>query len=213
MKMMPKPIICPTITAFNLEEFASQVEAVSPFATRLHIDLMDGDFAPSESPDLESITLPTDMDCDIHLMYERPEESLRSLIRLRPKLVIFHYEADVDHEAFARELKRHGIRAGLALLQTTPYDLASNLIEFFDHVLIFSGNLGYHGGQAQLSLLNKAKEVKQNFPDAELAWDGGINDENIVEIAEAGINVLNVGGYIQSASDPGQAYVKIEKLI
>jgi ribulose-phosphate 3-epimerase len=205
--------ICPTVTAQTIEEFNAQIDNVKAFSDRLHIDLMDGLFAPSESPDLESIELPKDMECDIHLMYEDPQSAMQSLVRLNPKLVIIHFEAEVDHESFASELKRHGIKVGIALLQTTPFEVAETIIEFYDHVLIFSGRLGYHGGEAQLGLLKKVKLVKEAFPDKELAWDGGINPENTPALIESGIEVLNVGGYIQSAIDPAKAYANIEAAI
>jgi ribulose-phosphate 3-epimerase len=210
---MLSTIICPTITAFNPNGYEQQMQAIEPFASRVHIDLMDGEFAPSQSPDLDSIWWPTEITADIHLMYERPEENLRSLIKLKPNLVIIHYEADVNYESFAAELKKHGIKAGLALLQTTSFDVAEEAIAFYDHILIFSGKLGYHGGEAQLNLLDKATAIKQKYPQIELAWDGGINDTNAMEISEAGVDVLNVGGFIQKSDDPWKAYAKIEKAL
>ena len=43
-----------------------------------------------------------------------------------------------------------------------------------------------------------------------IGWDGGINADNVVELVRAGVEVLNVGGFIQHSSDPGAAYAKLE---
>jgi pentose-5-phosphate-3-epimerase len=40
----------------------------------------------------------------------------------------------------------------------------------------------------------------------EIGWDGGINDRNISQLVFGGVDVLNVGGYIQNANNPERAY-------
>lgn len=205
--------ICPTITALNSHQYRSQLEAVQPFAKRIHLDLMDGQFAPTRSPELDQIWWPDDMTIDIHLMYQKPMPVIESLIKLSPSLVVIHLESEVDHHSFANQLHQVNIRAGLALLAGTPVELARPLIGDFDHALIFSGNLGHHGGHANLALLSKVRELKQLKPELEIAWDGGINDQNALKLVEAGVSVLNVGGFIQDSADPARAYAKIEKLI
>src|SRR5262249_1713558 len=150
---MQRAVVCPTITAYDLAEYKRQMDRVAPFAGRVHIDLMDGGFAPTTSPPLEKIWWPPELEADIHLMYQRPMEQLERLIRLKPRLVVIHNEADVHHMHFAAELHKAGILAGLALLADTPAEYAYQIMHSFDHVLVFSGHLGYHGGQADLGLL------------------------------------------------------------
>lgn len=205
-------IICPTVTAYDTHAYREQMERVEPFAGRIHIDLMDGDFAPTKSPSLSQIWLPK-ATADIHLMYRRPMNYLEQLVELKPNLVIIHAEADVDHAHFATHLRENGIKAGLALLQDTAVDSIADLMPCFDHVLVFSGDLGHHGGTADLKLLDKVKEVKDKFPSAEISWDGGINDQNAKQLVEVGVDILNVGGFIQQAPDAEQAYKRLEKII
>jgi pentose-5-phosphate-3-epimerase len=123
-------IICPTITAYDSAEYKRQVEQVKSFAPRIHIDLMDGEFA---------------------------------------------------HQ----------------------------IMHSFDHVLVFSGNLGHHGGEADLGLLDKVRSIREHHPEVEIGWDGGINDQNAKQLIDAGVDVLNVGGFIQKADNPKAAYDKI----
>lgn len=204
--------ICPTVTAYDLHEYREQMERIVPFAERIHIDLMDGEFAPTKSPALDRIWLPAGVVCDIHLMYSHPMDYLSQLITLKPHMVIIHNEVTVHHMHFAAELHKAGIKAGLALLQDTPVAYAEQIMHSFDQVLIFSGHLGHHGGEADLSLLTKVQQVRDHHPDVEIAWDGGITTDNAKQLVDAGVDVLNVGGFIQAASDPSGAYATLRAL-
>lgn len=206
------PVVCPTITAFNTDDYKAQTDLVSRFAERVHIDLMDGILAPTHSPDLSQIWWPNNLTADLHLMYQHPNHELPLILELRPAMVIFHYEAEVDHLQFAGRLRQAGIKAGLALLQDTSVDEVKNILPEFDQVLVFSGHLGYHGGEADLSLLSKVDQLKALNGNFEIAWDGGINDQNALALVSGGVDVLNVGGFIHSAPDPAQAYAKIKAL-
>lgn len=206
-------IIAPTITAYDLEDYSKQIKRVEGFAEVIHIDLMDGEFAPTKSPDLSQIWWPHHLKADIHLMYQNPMDYLEQLIKLKPRMVVIHNEANVHHMHFAAELHKAGILAGLAVLKDTPIEYAYQIMHSFDHVLIFSGHLGYHGGQADLGLLDKVSKVRHEHPDAEIGWDGGISADNAKQLADSGVDVLNVGGYIQKSDNPASAYAKIREVI
>ncbi len=210
---MGKVSICPTVTANDPHEFRAQMERIAPFAHRVHIDLMDGEFTTSKSPDLAQIWWPHELTADIHLMYKRPMDYIDQLIKLKPSMVIIHNEAEVHHMHFAAQLHKEGIEVGLAILQDTPVEYAYQIMHSFDQILVFSGNLGYHGGEADLGLLDKVRKIRDHHPDGEIAWDGGINDQNAKQLIDAGVTVLNVGGFIQQSEDPAVAYAKIKSAI
>lgn len=199
-------VVCPTVLATSEAEFAAQMRKVGSLAPRLQIDLMDGEFASPRSVGLDQVWWPPSVSVDIHLMYQHPMDYLEKLLHLKPNMVIIHYEAQVDHMHFAAELHKEGIKAGLALLPTTRVSVAEDLLSSFDHLLIFSGHLGHFGGEIDLSLLPKAQEAKSHHPDLEIGWDGGVNDQNVKQLAEGGVDVLNVGGFIQNTKDPQEAY-------
>lgn len=206
-------IIAPTITAFEPHEYREQMERAAKLAERVHIDLMDGEFTPTLSPDLLQIWWPHNTVADIHLMYQRPMDHLQQLIKLRPHMVVIHNEADVHHMHFAAELHKEGIEVGLAVLHETPIEHAYQIMHSFDHVLVFSGKLGYHGGEADLGLLDKVKKIREHHPEVEIGWDGGISADNALELARSGVDVLNTGGFIQNAQQPQEAYDKLMEVI
>ncbi|MEI9914259.1 MAG: hypothetical protein WDN66_04790 [Candidatus Saccharibacteria bacterium] len=201
--------ICPTITVSNEQEYLRQLDNVKDFATRLHIDLMDGQLAPTKSISADKIYWPDNIEANIHVMYQQPMDLLNQLVKLKPSMVIIHAEAEVEHQHFAIHLRDNGIKAGLAVLQNTSIDSITDLIPSFDQVLIFGGNLGYQGAQADLSMLDKVVKLRASYPDLEIAWDGGVNDQNVKQIVEAGVSVINVGSYIQASSSPKDAYDKL----
>lgn len=206
-------VICPTITAYDEYEYNEQIKKVRDFSERIHIDLMDGEFAPTKSPGLNHVWWPHSIKADIHLMYQNPMEHLKELVHLKPNMVVIHNEVSVHHMHFAAELHKHGIKTGLAVLKDTPIEWAYQIMHSFDQVLIFSGNLGYHGGEADLGLIEKVKKVREHHPEAEIAWDGGINEHNARQLVDAGVDVLNTGGYIHHADSPAEAYAKLKEII
>lgn len=206
-------IICPAVLASGDQQYSQQIHKISGFARRIQIDLMDGEFASSKSIELDEVWWPPIIKADIHLMYEKPENYLDKLIKLRPNLIIIHAEADVDHMHFAAHLHKEGILAGLAVLPETSVESIEPLIHSFDHLMIFSGDLGRFGGKADLALLDKVKEAKAHHEELEIGWDGGVNDQNALALSKGGVDVLNVGGFIQNSNQPKDAYDKLKTLV
>jgi ribulose-phosphate 3-epimerase len=207
------PVICPTVLALEPHEYREQVERIVKFAERVHLDFMDGTFAPTRSPGLEQAWWPDGVKIDLHIMYQNPLDSVDTIIRLKPSLVIVHAEADGNFIELATALHDAGIKVGVALLQDTPVDEIKPALEHIDHVLIFSGDLGHFGGTVQPALLSKVGAVKALNPEIEVGWDGGVNDTNAAALAQAGVDVLNVGGFIQKAADPQAAYATLERVL
>lgn len=206
-------IVCPTVTPIDAHEFREQLERVAIFAKRIHLDYMDGELAPVNSPPVESAWWPKNVLADLHIMYKRPQEHLAKIIRLKPDLVIVHAEAEGHFVGIAKALHDAGIKAGVALLPDTNVQMIAPSMDYIDHVLIFSGDLGHFGGVADTKLLSKVVEVKKLKKGIEIGWDGGINDSNAVLLSKSGVDVLNVGGYIQNAKNPAHAYAKLKTLV
>lgn len=206
--------ITPTITTSDPHEYRDCIEKIAGFSEGVHIDFADGVFAPTELLALDKAWRHDDLITHIHLMYQNPLEVIDDIIAFEADLVILHAESD-NIKAALQALNDLGVRTGLAILPETSIDELQELeLEgLFDHVLIFAGHLGYQGGKADFSQLHKISELRDVFPDIEIGWDGGINDANTKKLVEAGVDILNVGGYIKNAENPKKAYETLSALI
>lgn len=208
-----KPTICPTVTADNAHVYRSQIERIATFATRIHIDVSDGVLAPNKLLDLDKVWWPGGVRADIHVMLQKPFEHVELYRALGPQLVIVHAEAQGDFTSFARVMHSHGIETGVALLQNTPVETIVPALDMIDHVLIFSGDLGHFGGTADLKLLEKVLQLKKLKPTLEIGWDGGISPDNVRALAAGGVEVLNVGGFIQRSETPDKAFEELKSAL
>lgn len=206
-------VIAPCLMAETAEQYKAEVELMQPFAQRVHIDISDGEFAPTFLLGEDQLWWPKEWQVDIHAMVMRPAEHLARLIAMKPHLIVLHAEAQGDRLAMFAQIKAAGIKAGIALLKPTVPSTIANIIQQADHVMIFSGELGKHGGTASMMQLEKVRLVKAINPNVEIGWDGGVNAENAYTLAQGGVNVLNAGGAIALAEDPNAAYQTLVKEI
>ena len=206
-------VIAPAILAENAQQYKEQVDRITGFAERVHIDLTDGEFAPTFTVSIPELWAPEGWTIDIHAMVNKLDEYVPKLIALRPHLIIIHAEAEGDVLGALKEIKRSGIMAGLALLKPTVPQTVEELIKEAEHVLIFGGELGKFGGTASLMQLEKIRLVKLINPNVEIGWDGGVMVDNAYSLVQGGVNVLNVGGTIQKATDPPAMFAKLQQEI
>lgn len=206
-------VIAPAILAENAQQYKEQVDRITGFAERVHIDLTDGEFAPTFTVGISELWAPEGWTIDIHAMVNKLDEYVPKLIALRPHLIIIHAEAEGDVLGALRQIKRSGIMAGLALLRPTVPQTVEELIKEAEHVLIFSGELGRFGGTASLMQLEKIRLVKMINPNVEIGWDGGVMVDNAYSLVQGGVNILNVGGTIQKATDPPAMFAKLQQEI
>lgn len=198
--------IVPTILCETPDDYKATIERLAPFAKRVHIDLADGEFAPTFTVGVNQLWWPQEWEVDIHAMVAHPSQYVDALIQMKPKTVIFHAETSDDLVPIIQKLKSVGIKAGVALLKPTVPSTVQDYIENADHVLVFSGDLGHYGGTASLMQLEKVRLIRNIHPEVEVGWDGGANAENAFSLVQGGVDVVNCGGAINKAADPAAAY-------
>lgn len=198
--------IAPALLTETADDYKAMVERVHPFAKRVHIDICDGEFAPTFTIGAAQVWWPQEWTVDIHAMVARPSEHLETLISLKPHLIIFHAETQEDIVPILQHVKQFGIKAGIALLRSTVPSTVAPAIQAADHVMIFSGELGKYGGTASLMQLEKVRLIRAIRQDIEVGWDGGVNIENAYSLSQGGVDVLNVGGAIAKTDDPQAVY-------
>lgn len=198
--------IVPAILTNDAEQYKKLITTFQPFTKRAHIDVSDGTFAPNTTLPLNQLYWPKEWQVDLHMMVVRPSEHLPILLQLKPSLVVFHAEVGEDLLPLFQQLKAAGIRVGVALMRNTFPGSVKPFIEAADHVLVFAGEIGKQGSEADMLQTEKVPLVKEINSNAEIGWDGGANLRNVRAIHHAGVDIINVGSAITNASDPGAMY-------
>lgn len=206
------PVICPSILASTPKQYHEQMQKVASFAERIQIDLTDGRFAKNGTIDPADAWWPVGIKADFHLMYHEPDRAIDVILEHQPNLVIVHAEAKGNFLAIVEKFRKLDIKIGIALLPQTSIQAIEPALNRVDHVLVFSGNLGEYGGHANLDLLNKVRDLKQRRPNLEVGWDGGVTNRNISQLAFGGIDVFDVGGFLQESPDPERDYHSLKRI-
>lgn len=201
--------IVPTILSDNKQEYRTQIERINSFTRRAQIDITDGVFAPNETLDITNIWWPKNWQADLHIMAAQPSAYLDTILKLSPSLCILHAEAEENLLPIFDKLKAAGIKTGVALLPSTYPGNAKPYIEAADHVLIFAGQLGIQGGQADMMQTEKIPLVRNMKPELEIGWDGGANVSNIRALAHADLDIINVGSALSTSPNPAATFQEL----
>jgi ribulose-phosphate 3-epimerase len=199
-------IIVPTVLATTPDEYGTMLARAEDLSKRVHVDICDGRFAENQTISLAQVHVGDETALDLHLMLQDPVSQLETALSLKPQLVIFHVESSGDLAMALKHAQELGVHVGVAILPQTSVDSAKALIELADHVLIFTGHLGYNKGDFQPDQLERVSAIRAIKPEVEISVDGGVNDRNATLIAQRGVDVLYSGGFLQGAEDPHGAF-------
>lgn len=203
-------VVVPALLAGNKEELVQLETRVQPFVKRVHVDLMDGEFTTRTGIAPQDLVWPEGWEVDLHVMYKQPQAQLGVLTKLKPSLIIVHAEAEGNLLEIIQAVQAAGIKAGVSLMRSTvPADI-NDIILAADHALIFSGNLGEYGGTANMLQLEKVRLIRAIKPDIEIGWDGGANVTNAYTLSLGGVDVVNVGSALASATNPAEVYRRLD---
>jgi ribulose-phosphate 3-epimerase len=142
---------------------------------------------------------------DVHLMAKPVDNLIPAFAKAGASFISFHPEASEHIHRTLQLIREYGCKPGLAFNPTTPLHYLDYLIEELDQVLIMSVNPGFGGQQFLPMVLPKISEARQRIARCKqpirLEVDGGINTENIAEIARAGADTFVAGAAIFQSED------------
>ena len=198
---MPKPLLSPSILAADFGRLGEQLQCLERAgADMVHIDVMDGNFVPSISfgmPVIKSIRKETKLPFDVHLMVNEPGRYLEAFAACGADNLTVHAECCTHLNRVIKEIKDLGMKASVALNPATPLCMLDYVLNQIDMVLIMTVNPGF-GGQTYIEestdkIRTLRRQLVQSERNIRIEVDGGINDQTLPVVLEAGADVIVAG--------------------
>lgn len=205
--------IVPSIFAADFVRLGEDIRRVEEAGVRmLHIDIMDGHFVPNftmGTPITESVRRFTRLKLDHHLMIEDPDTYAPVFIKAGADCVSVHYEVCRNLDRTLHMIQDHGAKAGVVINPATPAMLLENVLDFVDYVLVMSVNPGYGGQKFIPRSLDKIRHLRRVRTERGLEFsieiDGGVGQDNMGEVAKAGVDWVVAGSSVFHTPDPAEA--------
>lgn len=178
--------VSPSLLAADFGNLARDVEMVNDsLADFIHCDIMDGVFVPNISfgfPVIEHVKKVARKPLDVHLMIVDPDRYLARFQEAGADILTVQYEACNHLHRTVTEIRRLGMKAGVAINPHTPVSHLKNILPYIDMVLIMTVNPGFGGQSFIPESYNKIAELRHMI-DAEnynvlIEVDGGIDTGN-----------------------------------
>jgi len=202
--------IAPSLLAADLARAGEEVNRVHRAgADLLHIDVMDGHFAPNLTFGpcvVESLNKVCDIPLSTHLMVTDPAMFIGPYAEAGSDDLFFHIEIEADHVALAREIRALGVRPGVTLEMDTPAEKVAPLVGEVGILLVMTVQCGYTGQTFSPGPVQKIPALREMFgEEVDIAVDGGVSVETAGMLAAAGANVFVAGKAVFWADDPARA--------
>ena len=206
---MPTPWIAPSILSADFARLGEEVRSVlDAGADVVHFDVMDNHYVPNltigplvcEALRKHGITAPI----DVHLMVRPVDRIIPDFAKAGATWISFHPEASDHVDRTLGLIREHGCRPGLVFNPATPLNWLDHVMDKVDMVLLMSVNPGFGGQKFIPGTLDKLRHARAKIDaytektgrEIWLEIDGGVNPQNIAEIARAGADTFVAGSAV-----------------
>lgn len=195
---MPDVILSPSIFAADFAKLGEEIRAAEQAgADWLHVDVIDGHFAPNISMGpfiVETCKRITSLPLDVHLMIEEPERYIDTFVNAGANRLSVHIEGNPNIHRTLQYIRSLGCSPTIVINPGTPVESISAVADLVDMVLVMSVNPGYSGQKFLPSALPKLNSVRSLLdhtnPAALVQIDGGISAATIRDAYLAGARVF-----------------------
>ncbi len=191
--------LSPSILAADLLNLGNEIKKIESSGSKyVHIDIMDGVFVPNISfgmPIISAVRKCTNLILDVHLMIVQPNKYLQACIDCGADIITFHFEA-LQHDEIINAcefIHSKGKMVGISIKPSTSCTAILPYLQYIDMVLIMTVEPGFGGQSFMHQMVDKIKAIRSINSDIDIEVDGGINNETIKIVNEAGANIFVLG--------------------
>jgi ribulose-phosphate 3-epimerase len=209
----------PSLYAADFAHLGEQIESLLRAGTKIfHFDIGDGHFiepitiGPIVLQSIAPLIHGQDGVIDCHLMTENPSKHFGAVARAGGDSVTFHYEAVRDVRGCVQAAREHELEVGLAFKPGTAVEdaVAAAMGADVDIVLCMTIEPGYSGQEFMEGSLERIALTRQLTPEhVHVQVDGGVTEENVRSVHEAGATLIVAGSAIFGREDLPRAYRRL----
>jgi ribulose-phosphate 3-epimerase len=211
----------PSVYAADFSRLGEQVEILLRAGARIfHFDIGDGHFVdpitvgPVVLRSIAPLIHREDGAVDCHLMVDEPAHHFGALQSAGADSVTFHFEVCEDPPALAAKARERGFQVGLAFNPETSVEDVVPAAGDFDLVLCMSIHPGYSGQKFMPEAIGRLQKLRAQVPEGvHVQVDGGITNENIRSVYDAGADLIVCGTAIFGMEDLPRAYRRLVQLL
>ena len=203
-------IIAPSVLSADFGNLARDIEMLNASECAwMHLDIMDGVFVPNISfgmPVVKHIAAVAKKPLDAHLMIVNPDNYIARFAELGVTYLTVHLEACVHLNRTIAAIHAAGMKAGVAINPHTNVCLLEDVLGEIDLALVMSVNPGFGGQKFIPRSVDKVRKLRQMI-DASgskclIEIDGGVGENNVAMLAEAGVDAFVAGSSVFGSKDP-----------
>jgi ribulose-phosphate 3-epimerase len=216
---MSTHLICPSILTADFLHLEDEIRMVNTSeADLLHLDIMDGVFVPNLTfgfPVIRQIKSVAQKPLDVHLMIVDPDRYLEDYRDAGADWLTVHYETCPHLHRTVQKIRELGMKPAVSLNPHTDVSLLEPILGDLHMVLVMTVNPGFGGQQFIPASYDKIRKLKRMITEGGhetlIQIDGGVTEENIASLKEAGVDVFVVGNTVFSHSDPQGVISRLKK--
>lgn len=211
--------IVPAFLVQSEEEFREKLRLVENDCSVVQVDILDGSLFPNISwfDPIAIGKISTPVEIELHLMVENPIPIIEAWQKHVPtfKRAIVSAEMhrpDGSVTAYVKDMLH--LNVGIAINPETPLKEIEEVLHEIDQLTV----MGVHPGKSGQAfegeyILDKIKQAKHHRPELVIEMDGGVTEELIPRLVEAGVDRIVCGSLIFNNENPTKELQRLNQLV